>query len=90
MERIQQAVGTAQTEKGKEMSDYIKREPTKKQYEYAKDIANYFGIDLPNEYTMDVYADFLNKYADGYRKSVNEELAYYEASLEAIDARRDW
>lgn len=63
---------------------------TVKQINFAKDIAEWFGVDLPGERTKEAYSEFLNQYADAYRNSMREEAIYHEAHLEAIDARRDW
>lgn len=65
-------------------------EATVKQINFAKDIAEYFGIELPKERTKKAYSEFLNKYADEYKKSVREEMAYQEAIMDTVDARRDW
>ena len=63
---------------------------TAKQINFAKDVAEWFGVDLPEERTKEAYSEFLNKYADDYKRSMREEAIYHEAYLETIDARRDW
>lgn len=65
-------------------------EATYKQINFAKDIAEWFGVELPKEKTKEAYSQFLNKYADAYKKSMADESAYYGAYLETIDGRRDW
>ena len=63
---------------------------TAKQISFAKDIAEWFGVDLPEERTKEAYSEFLNQYVDDYKRSMREEAIYYEAYLESIDAGRDW
>ena len=63
---------------------------TVKQIDFAKDIAEWFGVELPEEMTKEAYSKFLNQYADDYKKSMREEAIYHEAYLETIDAKRDW
>jgi len=65
-------------------------EATVKQINFAKDIAEYFGLELPKERTKKAYSEFLDKYADEYKQSVYEEMIYHEACMESIDGRRDW
>lgn len=60
---------------------------TAKQINFAKDIAKWFGVNLPAERTKEAYSEFLNQYADDYKKSMREESIYHEAYLETIDAR---
>lgn len=63
---------------------------TVKQINFAKDIAEWFGVELPKERTKEAYSAFLNKYAEDYKREMREEAIYHGAKMDMIDARRDW
>lgn len=63
---------------------------THKQINYAKAIAEWYGVELPKDNTKQAYSEFLSKYAPRYKKDMADEMAYYGAYLESIDGGRDW
>lgn len=63
---------------------------TDKQISYAKDIAEWFGVELPKDTTKESYSAFLEKYAPVYRREMKEESLLHEVEMEIIDAMRDY
>ena len=63
---------------------------TQKQIEYAKDISDALGVDLPKEDSREAYSEFLDMYVGEYKELIQSMKLDHEAKMEAIDARRDW
>ncbi len=63
---------------------------TDKQISYAKDIAEWFGVELPKDTTKEAYSAFLEKYASIYRQEMKEESLLHEVKMGFIDAMRDY
>lgn len=47
--------------------------PTKAQIEFVEAIARVLNVDLPMEYTVEGYSDFIKDYVDAYGKRVIEK-----------------
>ena len=45
--------------------------PTQRQVDYAEDIAKELGIELPKAFTKKRYCEFISKYAEEYKNSLD-------------------
>ena len=63
---------------------------TKKQKEYAKDIAYITGAELPERDSKAIYAMWLNEHVPHYKEVLRQMNLEHELEMESIDARRDW
>lgn len=66
------------------------RHSTPKQEEFAQQIHDDLGIELPKVFTFAAYSAWLDKHVPEYRRWLYERQLEHELDMESIDARRDW
>lgn len=53
--------------------NFNEEKPTAKQINFAKEIAEELGVELPKEKTWNAYHVFINKHMDKYRESMRNK-----------------
>lgn len=60
---------------------------TQKQMDYAEDIAEELGIDIPNEHDMETISEFISDNVDDYFEARRERLGGYGEMEDRLNKR---